>query len=336
MKYKTAIVGVTLGSLFAAQPILAQTPEIITNELVNLCVKFPLNSRCDVLEALMPLEERSGEEAGCNFVFDPQGTDGGSCKINVGKQKITIYQELGEELDALDGERTTVEINVSRDRIFATNFQIWNKIRRWEVGFLPEDNDSQHPSNFLVMLMGENSAESLMSEIDDSAESKPKLLTEVLAAGDYQTPEIERLLETKACEYCDLSNADLSGVDLKGANLLGANLQEADLTDANFEGVNLVFGNLARATLVGTDFKGANLQEANLELADLQEAELSAPSYLKGANLREANLTDANLRGANLQEANLTDANLEGATWRFAPLKLASVKLASRRFAPFK
>ena len=342
MKYKTAIAGLTLGSLFAAQLTFAQTED--SNELLKLCSKFPNNSKCEGIDAPIPLDERSGEEMGCDFIFDPQKLDGGDCKVNADETGITIYQEVGDGLEVLDGEKTTVETKIKSDRVLAANFQQWNKIHRWEVGFLSED-DREHQTNFIVMFMDEDAAESLMPKINSLSGAKPELLRQVLAAADYQTPNIEQLLETKECKYCDLSNADLSGVDLEGANLVGANLQganlkeanlevayllganleNADLTDADFTGVNLVLGNLSGATLIGTDFEGANLHEANLENADLTEADLTAPSYLKGANLTRANLTDANMGGAYLEGANLQQANLEGADLGRIDVKLKDV-----------
>ena len=56
---------------------------------------------------------------------------------------------------------------------------------------------------------------------------------------DYQ-----RLMATKKCVKCDLTEAYLSGqnlsvADLSGANLSGADLNEVNLSAANLEGANL-------------------------------------------------------------------------------------------------
>lgn len=342
MKYIIASVGVVFGSIVAVQTTFVQAQ---SNELLKLCSQFPNNSKCEGIEAPIPLKERPGEETGCDFIFDPQKLDGEDCKIIADATGITVYQEVGDDLEVLDGEKNTIETKIISDRIFAANFQQWNKIHRWEIGFLPEDSAKDYQTNFVVLFMDEDAAESLMSEIDSLSGTKPELLTKVLAEANYQTPNIERLLETKECEYCDLSNTDLSGVDLEGANLvganlkganlaeanlevaylLGANLESANLTAADFTGVNLTLGNLSKATLIGTDFEGANLHEANLTDADLTEADLTAPSYLKGANLTRANLTDAEMGGAYLEEANLQQANLEGADLGRIDVKLKDV-----------
>ena len=342
MKYKIATTVIAVGSLFAAQLAFAQSE---SNELLKLCSRFPNNSKCEGIDAPTSLEDRSGVETGCDFIFDPQELDGGDCKIDADATGITIYQEVGDGLEAIDGDKTTVATEISSDRILAANFQQWNKVHRWEVGYASETDEGETQTNFVVMFMDEEAAETIMPDIESLSGTKPELMAEVLAAADYQQPDIEQLLETGLCEYCDLSNADLSGVDLEGANLVGANLQGAnlveanlevayllganlsgaDLTDADFTGVNLALGNLSNATLVGTDFEGANLHEANFEAADLQEADLTAPSYLKGANLTRANLTDANMGGAYLEEANLQEANLEGADLGRIDVKLKDV-----------
>jgi len=120
----------------------------------------------------------------------------------------------------------------------------------------------------------------------------------------FNKANLDSLLATGRCEWCDLSNADLSREDLpkarlSNANLSGANLSGADLSDANLNNANLNNANL----------KGANLTNAFLKGA-----------YLRGANLSRANLQNATLDKANLQEADLTDANLSraslaGTTW---------------------
>lgn len=101
----------------------------------------------------------------------------------------------------------------------------------------------------------------------------------------YSEESLQKLILTKECENCNLSQADLSGLDLSGARLSGA--------------------------ILG----GAKLQGTNLEGADLQGAYLSSltPTSsiyadLSGANLKSANLGNANLFGANLSGADTTDA----------------------------
>lgn len=347
MKYKfITTISIALASALTAQFSLAQTAEN-SNELFELCSKFPNNTKCKGIEVPIPIEERSGEEVNCNFRFDPGDfNQEGECKLVFNEQGITVYQEQGDKIELLDNKRDTSETKITSDRIFITNYQLWNKIHRWEVGFSPENSgEQQSQTNFMVVFMDKDQAESLATKIESLSSSKPELVAEILSSSVYQKPDINQLLETKECEYCDLSNADLSGVDLEGANLvganlqganlqqanlevaylLGANLQGADLTDADFTGTNLAFATLNEATLVSTDFEGANLQQADLQQANLEGADLTAPSFLKGANLQGANLTDANLGGANLEQTNLQGANLQGANLRRIDVKLKDI-----------
>jgi uncharacterized protein YjbI with pentapeptide repeats len=88
---------------------------------------------------------------------------------------------------------------------------------------------------------------------------------------------VDKLIETKSCPECDLSDANLSGADLSGANLSGAilfltNLSDADLTNANLYGADLQAANLTEANLTGADLTGADLAEADLTGANLTDA----------------------------------------------------------------
>ncbi len=70
------------------------------------------------------------------------------------------------------------------------------------------------------------------------------LAAPAIAAASYEPAHLKRLLATRQCPGCDLSNADLRGAnlsyaDLRGANLSYANLQGANLTGANLRGANL-------------------------------------------------------------------------------------------------
>lgn len=341
------LTNVILTSVLTTQLSLAQTTET-SNELYKLCSKFPHNTKCKGIEVPIPLQERRGEKINCNFIFDPgEFKQAGKCKIIANKNGgITVYQEQGDKIEILEDKRNTTEINITPERIFASNFQVWNKISRWEVGFVPEDiSESGNQTNFMVVFLNQDQVESLTDKIEALSLNKPAKVKEILAIFGNQSPNIQQLIVTKECQYCDLSNANLSEVDLEGANLqganlqganlqggdlqaaylLGANLSGADLTDADFRGVNLTFGSLAKATMVGTNFEGANLQQVDLQHGNLEKAKLKAPSFLYQANLSNANLTDANLRGANLQQANLQQANLEGADLGKIDIRLKNI-----------
>lgn len=89
-----------------------------------------------------------------------------------------------------------------------------------------------------------------------------------------------KLLESHACDGCDLSGdsfhaADLKGVSLAHANLTGAVFYKADLTNANLAGADLTKAALPYANLTNANLAGANLTGANLSnaiAADLTSA----------------------------------------------------------------
>jgi uncharacterized protein YjbI with pentapeptide repeats len=102
----------------------------------------------------------------------------------------------------------------------------------------------------------------------------------------FNQADLDKLLSTKECQWCDLHNADLSGAKLAGAQLSGANLSGARLPGADLSGANL-----SSTYLRNADFSGANLSNV----------------YLDKANLTGAEIKDANLSGANLSDAIWTD-----------------------------
>ena len=330
------IVTAILTTIFAVQASYAQTKE--NKNLEELCLKFPNNSKCAGIESPVPLESRAGEEYSCTFEFAPGELEPkDKCKVNFTAEGVTVYQEAGDKLDLIDNKRTTVEVNIPRDRIFITNYQVWHKIDRWQLGFVTEATEKQPAqTNFVTIIAEEDKVEVFEPQAKALGANQPEIVEPILTQAIDAAPNIEQIIETKECEYCDLSNADLSDVDLKGANLvganlqganlqeanlegaylLGANLQGADLTDADLKEANLTFADLSESIAVKTDFAGVNLQAANLAGATLEEARLTAPALLKQANLSTANLVNADLRGtnfngANLQQADLTNANLD-------------------------
>ena len=84
--------------------------------------------------------------------------------------------------------------------------------------------------------------------------------------------ERTRLLQSRACDRCDLhgegfDSLDLKGVSLTEANLTGATFYKADLTGANLSGADLTKGVLPFANLTNVNLSGANLTGANLSSA---------------------------------------------------------------------
>ena len=104
------------------------------------------------------------------------------------------------------------------------------------------------------------------------------------ASYGFNQADLDKLLETKKCQWCDLGAADLSGAQLSGADVSGANLYGTNLSKANLS--------------------GANLSSTYLHSADLSQA-----------NLSNASLREANLNGAILSNANLTGVDLSDAIW---------------------
>lgn len=121
-----------------------------------------------------------------------------------------------------------------------------------------------------------------LSKVNQNSSSKQAIArtSQPMASPQASSKELvkQRLLETRQCPGCDLSNVDLSM-----AHLAGADLSRSNLSGAMLRGANLAAANLARANLRGTAFLAANLVGANLNEADLTNAGL-------GANLTNASL----------------------------------------------
>jgi len=93
----------------------------------------------------------------------------------------------------------------------------------------------------------------------------------------------DKLLQTKVCKKCDLSNLDLKKADLKNADLAGANLSGSNLSFADLSESNLYGANLKGARLRGTNFTRTNLQNANLTSVNEWYSAQFAESMLSGA-----------------------------------------------------
>ena len=92
--------------------------------------------------------------------------------------------------------------------------------------------------------------------------------------GAWDQIDYQRLMATKKCVKCDLTEAYLSGADLVFTNLSGANLSGADLSDANLFYTNLSAADLSGANLSGADLNEVDLSAANLEGANLTETKM--------------------------------------------------------------
>jgi uncharacterized protein YjbI with pentapeptide repeats len=366
MKYKfLTLACLIITSVLTSKLSLAQN-QTNAQDLYELCSKFPLNSRCEGIKTPIPLKERDGKEVICKFTFDPGifkqaqrhsvanlgFKQPGGCKLLTDGNILTIYQEQGEKIELLENKRSTSETKIKSDRIFISNYQVWNKIHRWEIGFVPENNiERANPTNFLVILLDKDTAESLAKKVNLLSSYNPELLNKKVANNaQTKSAALKRLLATNECKNCDLANANLENANLaraslEGANLtnanlknanlqqatlkntymLGANLEQANLTQAELDGANLTLASLNKSILSDANLQGANLQKASLQQANLTRADLSAPSILQDANLANANLSNANLKGTNFKNANLRQASLKGADLSKTDIKLKDI-----------
>lgn len=127
---------------------------------------------------------------------------------------------------------------------------------------------------------------------------KPQLLAVIVLLTTIAAPaqaenlsDLNKLLSTRKCSQCDLSNAGLVQADLMGSYLAGANLTGANLSQANLQGADLRGANLSGTSLYGANLTGANLTGANLTGTDLRNA------YVERANLAEVELESAHVDG---------------------------------------
>jgi len=83
----------------------------------------------------------------------------------------------------------------------------------------------------------------------------------------FDPADLQRLIDTKKCSKCYLTDTDLYR-----ANLAGANLASANLAGANMAGSNLKGAYLRGTNLVGTHLSGSNLEGAYLSIGNLSGA----------------------------------------------------------------
>lgn len=126
------------------------------------------------------------------------------------------------------------------------------------------------------------------------------LLPALILVAPFATPSaaqaenlehVQRLLSTRECPQCDLSNSGFVFANFSKANLQGADFSNANLSRANLSYADLTGANLTGATLFGANLTGAKLNGTNLFGADLRNA------YLTNAQVQNINLSQANLQG---------------------------------------
>ena len=92
-----------------------------------------------------------------------------------------------------------------------------------------------------------------------------------------------RLLDTKSCRECELTDIDLMHTDLRDADLEKSSLRRANLSQANLDGANLRNTDLSFTTLRGASLRGTDLRGSRLYGTDLRNADLSGAQFDPGA-----------------------------------------------------
>lgn len=93
---------------------------------------------------------------------------------------------------------------------------------------------------------------------------------------------MQRLLVTRFCNQCNLTEANLVGKNLQGARLTDTKLKRANLTGANLRFAILRNVNLKGADLTNADLTGAMLQNVNFKGAILDGAKLPVSQEFNG------------------------------------------------------
>ncbi|MEL7223803.1 MAG: pentapeptide repeat-containing protein [Cyanobacteria bacterium P01_D01_bin.36] len=118
--------------------------------------------------------------------------------------------------------------------------------------------------------------------------------------------DIQRLIETRECQGCDLHEADfrrmdLADVKLQGADLEGANFYYANLDGAELQGANLIDVNFTYASVRNAYLDGADLRYAIFDWTDLSGTSIT------GADLRDSYFDHTDLTQTILDDSDLTD-----------------------------
>ena len=103
----------------------------------------------------------------------------------------------------------------------------------------------------------------------------------------FAEEDLTKLLNTRDCAGCDLTDADLSKLNLDRANLGEANLSGANLQGTSLKLADLAGADLTNANLEGADFVGADLYKAALNGANTKNTSFDG-AYLVGTILESA------------------------------------------------
>jgi hypothetical protein len=94
--------------LFLALPVAAESQE----EFQELCMEFPLNTRCKDFVAPIALEQRPGVPTNSCVIKMAQDEIKGACKVAFLPDQVLIYHEVGPTLSLLKQQRTTQVLTI--------------------------------------------------------------------------------------------------------------------------------------------------------------------------------------------------------------------------------
>jgi len=144
-----------------------------------------------------------------------------------------------------------------------------------------------------------------------------------------QPPEvllnIDILMSTRRCDFCNLKGVGFGGVDLRGVSIQKADLREADLRSAKLNDATLSSSNLSKADMRKADLTNVSASNAILSDVNLDEAILTG-AYLYLSNLEFASLRDADMQNVNLEEVLMQRADLTGANLTSADMSKTQVE----------
>ncbi|NEQ97034.1 MAG: hypothetical protein F6K30_09960, partial [Cyanothece sp. SIO2G6] len=121
------LAGLTTASIWVAllgTAVPAQAEEMDLAERYRLCAAFPYNSACEGLEIPVPLDNQPGTLVGCGFTFDTH-VSSRKCRVLLEAESLTLYVEVGDELELLDDERASAAIAIPFSHIFTSDLRIW-------------------------------------------------------------------------------------------------------------------------------------------------------------------------------------------------------------------
>jgi len=115
---------------------------------------------------------------------------------------------------------------------------------------------------------------------------------------------VKQLIETRECEWCDLSGADLSGHDLSDINL-----RNAILFCANLSGSRLSNANLQNCDLIGANLTNIYMEDVSLVRGDLSYCDMSNGSIIR------YNMTETQSKGLILNNCTIVGNQARYATF---------------------